>query len=61
VAVKLAEKAIVDPGKLMQLIEVRAGAAFTPSGVLKMDLTEDELDRLLETVRGLLLQVRTSS
>jgi transcription-repair coupling factor (superfamily II helicase) len=61
VAVKLAEKASVDPGKLMQLVESRAGATFTPSGVLKLDLTEDELDRLLETVRGLLLQVRTSS
>jgi transcription-repair coupling factor (superfamily II helicase) len=61
VAVKLAEKASVDPGKLMQLVENRAGATFTPSGVLKLDLTEDELDRLLETVRGLLLQVRTSS
>ena len=61
VAVKLAEKASVDPGKLMQLIETRVGATFTPSGVLKLDLTEDELDRLLETVRGLLLQVRTRS
>jgi transcription-repair coupling factor (superfamily II helicase) len=61
VAIKLTEKARVDPDKLMQLIQIRPGATFTPSGVLKVNLNEDELDRLLETVRGLLLQVRITS
>jgi len=61
VAIKLTEKARVDPDRLMELVQIRTGATFTPSGVLKLTLDEDEQDRLLETVRGLLLQVQTSS
>jgi len=61
VAIKLAEKARVEPAKLMELVQSNKGATFTPTGVLKLNLDEDERDRLLETVRGLLLQVRSNS
>ncbi|MDX6613989.1 MAG: hypothetical protein QOD75_3175 [Blastocatellia bacterium] len=61
VAIKLAEKARVDPAQLMELVQRNDGATFTPTGVLKLNLDEDQRERLLETVRGLLLQVRSSS
>jgi transcription-repair coupling factor (superfamily II helicase) len=57
-AIKLGEKARVAPEKLMALLAARSGAAFTPSGVLRVDLSEKELDGLLETARGVLLEIR---
>jgi len=56
-AVKLGEKARVDPERLMSLVGQRSGISFTPSGVLKIDLSQDERANLLETTRGLLLRV----
>jgi transcription-repair coupling factor (superfamily II helicase) len=58
-AIKLSEKARVAPAKLMALVSSREGASFTPSGVLRIDLNEKEMDGALETARGVLLEIRT--
>ena len=56
-AVKLSEKARVAPEKLLALVSGRAGATFSPGGVLRVELSEEERDALIETVHGLLLAV----
>jgi transcription-repair coupling factor (superfamily II helicase) len=58
VALKFGERARVAPEKLMALVGERAGAAFSPSGVLRVELPEGEREDLIETARGLLLRVR---
>jgi transcription-repair coupling factor (superfamily II helicase) len=58
IAIKLGEKARVAPEKLMALVAERSGAAFTPSGVLRVDLAEKEAEMTLETARGVLLEIR---
>jgi transcription-repair coupling factor (superfamily II helicase) len=58
IAIKLAEKARVAPEKLMELISAREGASFTPSGVLRLELNEDEKDHALAVARRILLQIR---
>jgi len=57
VAVKLSEKARVAPEKLLALVSEREGASFSPSGILRLELSEEEADNLIETVHGLLLRV----
>jgi transcription-repair coupling factor (superfamily II helicase) len=58
VAIKLFEKATIAPEKLAGFLNSRENASFSPSGVLRVDLSEDERERILETVRGVLLEVR---
>jgi transcription-repair coupling factor (superfamily II helicase) len=58
IAIKLSEKARVAPEKLMEMIRVREGASFTPSGVLRLELNEDERDHALAVARRVLLQIR---
>ncbi|HEX8772193.1 MAG TPA: transcription-repair coupling factor [Pyrinomonadaceae bacterium] len=58
IAIKLSEKARVVPDNLMAMIRERAGASFTPSGVLRLELGEEETDYVLETARRVLLEVR---
>jgi transcription-repair coupling factor (superfamily II helicase) len=58
VAIKLSEKARVEPERLMALVGKREGASFTPSGVLRIELNEKEMDTVLETARGVLLEIR---
>ena len=58
IAIKLAEKARVAPEKLMELIRVREGANFAPSGVLRLELNDEEKDQILAVARRLLLQIR---
>jgi transcription-repair coupling factor (superfamily II helicase) len=58
IAVKLAEKARVSPDKLMELIHAREGASFAPSGVLRLELSEEEKDEVLAVARRVLLQIR---
>jgi transcription-repair coupling factor (superfamily II helicase) len=60
VALKFGERARVAPEKLMALVGARAGAVFSPSGVLRVELPEGEREDLIETARGLLLQVRAA-
>jgi transcription-repair coupling factor (superfamily II helicase) len=57
VAVKLSEKARVAPEKLLALVGERPGASFSPGGVLRVELSEEEAGNLIETVHGLLLRV----
>jgi len=57
IAIKLAEKARVAPEKLMELIRAREGASFAPSGVLRLELSDDEKDHVLKVARRVLLQV----
>ncbi len=61
IAIKLAEKARVAPEKLMELISAREGASFTPSGVLRLELSDEEKDHVLKVARRVLLQVRADS
>jgi transcription-repair coupling factor (superfamily II helicase) len=58
IAIKLAEKARVSPEKLMELIEGREGASFTPGGVLRLELNAEEKDHSLAVARRVLLQIR---
>jgi transcription-repair coupling factor (superfamily II helicase) len=57
-AIKLNEKARVAPEKLMAMVGQREGASFSPSGVLRIDMDGKESDGLLETARGVLLEIR---
>jgi transcription-repair coupling factor (superfamily II helicase) len=61
IAIKLAEKARVAPEKLMELIRVREGANFAPSGVLRLELNDEEKDQILAVARRVLLQIRADS
>ncbi len=58
IAVKFSENARISPEKLMSFINGREGRLFTPTGVLKLKLNEDEQDNLLDTVRAVLLELR---
>jgi transcription-repair coupling factor (superfamily II helicase) len=59
IAFKLSEKARVAPEKLMEMVRVRDGASFTPSGVLRLELSEEERDEVLAVARRVLLQIRS--
>jgi transcription-repair coupling factor (superfamily II helicase) len=58
VALKFSEKARVSPEKLAAFIKKSSGTVFTPTGVLKLSLNDDEQDNLLDTVRGVLMELR---
>ena len=60
VAVKFSEKARISPEKLGDFITKNKGAVFTPNGVLRLALTEDEQDNVLDVARAVLLQIRAS-
>ena len=60
VAVKFSEKARISPKELGNLVTSRQGAVFTPNGVLRLTLTEDEQDNVLDVARAVLLQLRAS-
>jgi hypothetical protein len=49
----------VAPENLMEMIRVRTGANFTPTGVLRLELSEDERDEVLAVARRMLLQIRS--
>jgi transcription-repair coupling factor (superfamily II helicase) len=57
VALKFSEKARISPEKLAIFVNSRAGRVFSPTGVLKLNLTDDEQDNLLDTARGALLEI----
>jgi transcription-repair coupling factor (superfamily II helicase) len=61
IAIKLAEKARVSPDKLMELIRLRTGANFAPTGVLRLELSEDEREEVLGVARRVLLQITADS
>jgi transcription-repair coupling factor (superfamily II helicase) len=57
VAIKLSEKARVAPEKLLALVAERVGTTFTPNGVLRVELSQDEAEDVIETAHGLLLRI----
>ena len=59
IAIKLSEKARVAPEQLMEMVRIREAANFTPSGVLRLELSEDERDEVLTVARRVLLQIRS--
>jgi transcription-repair coupling factor (superfamily II helicase) len=61
IAIKLAEKARVAPEKLLELISGREGASFAPSGVLRLELNQEEKDHALAVARRVLLQIMSGS
>jgi transcription-repair coupling factor (superfamily II helicase) len=58
IALKLGEKARVAPEKLMALVSEREDASFAPTGVLRLSLSEDEREAVIETARGVLQVIR---
>jgi transcription-repair coupling factor (superfamily II helicase) len=58
VALKFSDKARISTDKLAAFINAREGRVFTPTGVLKLKLNEAEQDNLLDTVRGVLMELR---
>ena len=41
-----------------RMIRVREGASFAPSGVLRLELNDEEKDEVLAVARRMLLQIR---
>jgi transcription-repair coupling factor (superfamily II helicase) len=60
VAIKFSEKARISPEKLGEFVTATAGAVFTPNGVLRLVLTEEEQDEVLDVARAVLLRLRAS-
>jgi transcription-repair coupling factor (superfamily II helicase) len=60
IAIKLSEKAGVEPEKLAVFLRNNKQAGFSPSGILRIDLTEDQDEDLLGAARDVLLQIRVS-
>ena len=58
IAIKFGEKARISPEKLRILVSTRTRTTFTPSGVLRMDLNEEEADGVLRVAREALLELR---
>jgi transcription-repair coupling factor (superfamily II helicase) len=57
-AIKLSEKASVAPERLATFLEHSRGASFSPSGVLRVNVDEQESERMLEIAREVLLEIR---
>jgi len=60
VAFKFSEKARVSPEKLAEFVGTHAHSSFTPTGVLRLVLTEEQQDNVLEEARGVLLQLHVN-
>jgi transcription-repair coupling factor (superfamily II helicase) len=58
VAIKFSEKARVSTEKLLAFVAAREGRTFTPTGVLRLTLTDEEEDQVLELLRGVLEQIK---
>ena len=60
VAIKFNEKARISPEKLGEFVTSNAGTVFTPNGVLRLVLSEDDRDNVLDVARAVLLRIRAS-
>ncbi len=54
-AIKLGEKSRVEPEKLMAFIAENVGSAFSPNGILRVPIDEENL---IETARRILLEIK---
>jgi transcription-repair coupling factor (superfamily II helicase) len=59
-ALKFSEKARISPEKLGNYVADHPSTVFTPAGVLKVILNEDQQDEVLRVVRDVLLEIRAS-
>ncbi|MEP6921699.1 MAG: transcription-repair coupling factor [bacterium] len=59
IAIKFSEKAHISPEKLTAFIGQKPGATFTPTGVLRVNLDEDQADDELRIARDALLELRS--
>jgi hypothetical protein len=59
-AIKLSEKAAVAPEKLAAFLEKSQGSSFTPSGVLRVNVDDEESEQLLRIARDVLLEIRVA-
>lgn len=60
VAIKLTERAAVSPEKLAIFLGAQPSSKFSPSGVLRIVLDEDEGEEVLEKVRDVLLEIQVT-
>ena len=60
IAIKFSEKARISLEKLAQYVGSHSGATFTPNGVLRLILTEDAQDNVLDVARDVLLALRAT-
>ncbi len=58
IALKFTEKARISPEKLTAFVNSREGRVFTPTGILRLVLTEDEQNNVLDVVHGILVELR---
>src|SRR5262245_27516173 len=58
IAIKLSEKARVEPEKLLELVRRSESANLAPSGVLRLELSEEERDEVMAVARRVLLQIK---
>lgn len=60
IAIKFSEKAKISPEKLALFVAENEGAVFTPNGVLRLVLSEDDLEYVLDLARSVLLRIRAN-
>ncbi len=60
IAVKFGEKARVSPERLGVFVSTRERTLFSPTGVLRLDLSDEETDDVLRVAREALLEVRSA-
>ena len=58
IAIKFSENARISAEKLGLFVNTKERATFSPSGVLRMDLSEEENDNVLRVAREALLELR---
>ncbi|HVF26766.1 MAG TPA: transcription-repair coupling factor, partial [Pyrinomonadaceae bacterium] len=57
IAIKLSEKARVAPEKLLALVSRRSGTTFAPSGVLRVELDDEESENIIGAAHRLLMEI----
>jgi len=60
IALKFSEKARISPEQLGSFVSSHEGSLFTPAGVLRFSLSDEEQDNVLDVAREVLLELRTS-
>ncbi|NNE97745.1 MAG: transcription-repair coupling factor, partial [Pyrinomonadaceae bacterium] len=55
IAIKLGEKSVVSPERLMKLVESKEGSTFSPNGILRVEVGREHI---LDSARQILEQIR---